>query len=101
MGWFGALERDMDAMEAVERLARRAAGEAAPAVRIDMAAVVAEARRQRSFMLPLRWSAAVSAVAACLVMAAALLWSTTTASGAPAKTDSMDALFAPLQVEMP
>ena len=58
----------MDALEAVEALARRARAETPPQTNVRMATVLS-AHRPEQRLVPLAWSAGLSAGAACVVMA--------------------------------
>jgi hypothetical protein len=84
----------MDPLEMVDALARRARAEAAPQTNVSLAAVLAASRRERR-LSPFAWSAAISAVAACVVLAVALHANKST------RTDSIEPLFQAAEVQLP
>ncbi|MGD0462402.1 MAG: hypothetical protein ABSB74_07925 [Tepidisphaeraceae bacterium] len=84
----------MDALEMVDALARRARAEVAPETNVRIAAVLAAGRRDQR-LLPLAWSAGLSAIAACVVLAIALH------ANKSARTDSIEPLFQAAEVQMP
>jgi hypothetical protein len=84
----------MDALEAVEALARRARAETPPQTNVRMATVLS-AHRPEQRLVPLAWSAGLSAVAACVVMALALHANKST------KTDPIMPLFQAAEVQLP
>ncbi len=90
----------MDPLEIVDALAQRARAEVAPQTNIGIAAVLAAARRNQplargGFLAPFAWSAAISAMAACVAIAIALHGNRST------KTDSIEPLFQAAEVQMP
>lgn len=84
----------MDPLEAVEALARRARAEAPPQTNVRMAAVLSAGRREQRLM-PLAWSAGLSAIAACIVLALALH------SNKSTRTDPIEPLFQAAEVQLP
>jgi len=84
----------MEALEMVNALARRARAEVAPETNVRFAAVLAVSRREER-LLPLAWSAGLSAMAACIVLAIALHGNKST------ETDSIEPLFQAAEVQMP
>jgi len=91
----------MDPLDALDILARRAAAEPIPRTDVDMRIVLGIARRERVRFFPLVWSAAASALAACIVLAVTLHASSSTANAATATVDPVAPLFNPVQVELP
>ncbi len=84
----------MDPLEIVDALAGRARAEVAPKTNVSIAAVLAAGRREER-LAPLAWSAGISAIAACIVLAIALHTNKST------KTDSIEPLFQAAEVQMP
>ncbi len=84
----------MDTLEMIDALARRARAEVAPETNVKIAAVLAAGRREQR-LGPLAWSAGLSAIAACVVLAIALHDNQST------KTDSIEPLFQAAEVQMP
>lgn len=91
----------MDPLDALDMLARRAAREPIPRTDVDMARVFALARRERVRLFPLLWSAAASALAACIVLAVCLHTSSAAQAASAATVDPVRPLFNPVQVELP
>jgi hypothetical protein len=90
----------MDPLETVDALARRARAEVAPDTNIRIAAVLTAAQRKRrlareGFLAPFAWSAGLSTIAACVVLAIALHTNKST------KTDSIEPLFQAAEVQLP
>jgi hypothetical protein len=102
------MERDRDPNDPLERLAAKARQEEPPAICVDLSAI---APRFRPSPSPTRWllfSAAVPAMAACLMVVLALQTSTASAGSTQTVTetdaptaDTASALFSPLEVELP
>jgi hypothetical protein len=87
----------MEPLEAIDALARRARTEKPPATDVNIGAVLRAARAEPPWRLtPLAWSAAVSALAACVILTLALR--STTQSNT---VDSITPLFNAAQVQMP
>jgi hypothetical protein len=84
----------MDPLEMVDALAGRARAEVVPKTNVSIAAVLAAGRREER-LAPLAWSAGISAIAACIVLAIALH------TNKSAKTDSIEPLFQAAEVQMP
>jgi hypothetical protein len=84
----------MDPLEMVDALAGRARAEVTPKTNVSIAAVLAAGRREER-LAPLAWSAGISAIAACIVLAIALHTNKST------KTDSIEPLFQAAEVQMP
>jgi hypothetical protein len=84
----------MEPLEMVDTLARRARAEIAPPTNVRFAAVLAASRREER-LVPLAWSAGLSAIAACIVLALALH------TNKSARTDSIEPLFQAAEVQMP
>ncbi len=85
----------MEALDAIESLARTARQELPPATHVQINTTALQAlQRQQNSLSPLAWSAGVSLIAACIVIFMSLHTTSTT-------TDSVTALFAPAQMEMP
>jgi hypothetical protein len=90
----------MDPLEIVDALARRARAEVAPETNVRIAAVLAAARRDQrlareGLLAPFAWSAALSAMAACVAIAIAVH------GNRSIKTDSIEPLFQAAEVQMP
>jgi hypothetical protein len=86
----------MEPLEAIESLARLARAEPAPQTNVNFASVVHAAQAKPTLRLkPLAWSAAISALAAGIILSFALHVPQTTA------TDSISPLFNATQVQMP
>jgi hypothetical protein len=89
----------METLERIELLARAARREAAPATRVDGAAVLQSCRYAQTRGLRLFWPAAISALAAVVILGTGL---TLQARSSPrGAADPVAQLFAPPQVELP
>jgi hypothetical protein len=87
----------MEPLEAIERLARAAREEVVPETDVDVRRVLRAARPEPSLRIaPLAWSAAISAVAAAIMLSFALH-----TSGSTTSVDSISPLFNAAQVQMP
>ena len=87
----------MDPLEAIESLARLARSEQPPRTNVDIAAVLRAAGAEPPLRLaPLAWSAAVSAIAAGIILSFAIHTQRTTSS-----VDSISPLFNATEVQMP
>ena len=88
----------MEPLEAIDRLARAAREEVVPETDIDVRRVLRAVRPEPSLRIaPLAWSAAISAVAAVVMLSFALHTSSSTTSN----VDSISPLFNAAQVQMP
>ena len=87
----------MEPFEAIDALARRARMETPPQTDVDVASIPRWAGARPQWQLaPLAWSAAVCALAACVILSLAL-WS----SSQSTSVDSITPLFSAAQVQMP
>jgi hypothetical protein len=87
----------MEPLEAIDRLARAAREEVVPETDIDVRRVLRAVRPESSLRIaPLAWSAAISAVAAVVMLSFALHTSSSTTN-----VDSISPLFNAAQVQMP
>ena len=86
----------MEPLDDVETLARRARMETPPDTDIRIAPLLRACRAEQQWRLtPLAWSAALSAVAACVILVLAIH------QGQTASVDSISPLFNAAQVQMP
>jgi hypothetical protein len=86
----------MEPLEAVESLARIARMERTPVTNVNIGAVLRAARAEPALRLaPLAWSAAVSALAAGIILSVAIHARQTSS------VDSISPLFNATQVQMP
>jgi hypothetical protein len=86
----------MEPIEALDSLARRARAEAAPETNLDVARILREIRGSAPVSIaPMAWSAAVSAIAASILLAIALH------GGSSSSTDPIAPLFNATQAQMP
>ncbi len=87
----------MDPLDAIESLARLARTEEPPGTNINVAAVLRAAEAEAPLRLaPLAWSAAVSALAAGIILSVA-----SHTRQASSSVDSISPLFNATQVQMP
>ncbi len=95
----------MNPLESVENLARIARRETPPETNVKFASLLRNLRPEPQMRLgPTRlwaWSAAVSALAASIVLAVAIHGSSSTGSTNPNSVDSITPLFNAAQVQMP
>jgi hypothetical protein len=92
----------MNPLESVENLARIARRETPPETNLNFASLLRELRPEPQMRLrPWAWSAAVSALAASIVLAVAIHGSSSTGSTNPNSVDSITPLFNAAQVQMP
>lgn len=86
----------MEPLDAVDALARRARMESPPETDIGFAPLLRACRAEEQWGLtPLAWSAALSAIAACVIMVLAIHQSQTNS------VDSITPLFNAVQVRLP
>lgn len=86
----------MDPIEPLDSLARLAREEAPPETNLDVARILRESRaRSWPSVAPMAWSAAISAIAACILLAIALH------SNSSSTTDSISPLFSATEAQMP
>jgi len=92
----------MKALESVENLARIARRETPPETNVRFASLIRDLRPEPPMRLrPWAWSAAVSALAASIVMAVAIHGSSSSSSTGSNSVDSITPLFNAAQVQMP
>jgi hypothetical protein len=89
----------MDPLDAIDALASRARNEVAPLTNTPISLLLrkASANIDPIRLRPLAWSAAVSALAACIALTLAIHFGRPTTS----TTDSVSSLFNAANVEMP
>jgi hypothetical protein len=89
----------MEPIEAIEKLARAARDEAVPETDINVHRLIRSIQPQPTLRLaPLAWSAAVSALAAVVMLTFALH---TSGSSSSSSVDSITPLFNAAQVQLP
>ena len=88
----------MDPLEKIEAIARIARTEVTPETNVRIMPLLRAARAKPRWQLaPLAWSAAISAVAACVILTVALHQDQSTSSS----VDSISPLFTATQVQLP
>jgi len=92
----------MEPLEAIEKLARAAREAIVPETDVDVRRVLRAYRAEpRLRIAPLAWSAAVSAIAAGVMLTLALHVSNATTSSGSTSVDSISPLFNAVQVQKP
>jgi hypothetical protein len=94
----------MEPLDMVDALARKARLEAGPETDVRLGALLRGCREEERYPIaPLGWSAAISALAAVVVLGLALHQNVSAASGQSSGTtvDSITPLFNAAQVQMP